>query len=361
MTSLQALIKEKKDQAIALYLDPESPEALLRYAAPDVAYIYTPDTHDIRSEGQSYGMYIAVHLGDQILFDALWRFAQTFQQNAEGECKDLFAWQLKGEAPFAVMDANPAPDGELYYAFALLKAHEKWGSKENSKTFNYLDDAQRILNRMLDPYESETFRPFFNREFMQVVFTTDKDCAAFTDPSYHLPHFLEKFAQWDQIESQKKLWRQLAQSSRNFLEKAAHPQTGLFSDYATFEGKPQPTSFNPNSHFAGMDAIRVVMNLIMDGIEFGYSTNAQSILQNQSAFYLKNDSVSIQTLEGQAQCDFFNEGHIATLAHLYLWDLDKGRLHLERFLTTPLPLGRWRYYSGILTLISLIHLEQHIE
>ncbi len=47
----------------------------------------------------------------------------------------------------------------------------------------------------------------------------------FTDPSYHLPHFYELWALWNQLRCE--FWQQAAVFSRAFFTKAAHPQAGL--------------------------------------------------------------------------------------------------------------------------------------
>ena len=47
---------------------------------PDQAYIADIGSNDVRSEGMSYGMFIAVQMDMQQQFDQLWRFAKTFMQ-----------------------------------------------------------------------------------------------------------------------------------------------------------------------------------------------------------------------------------------------------------------------------------------
>ena len=47
-----------------------------------LAYIYDPGNKDVRSEGMSYGMMIAVQLNQKAEFDALWNWARTFMYHA---------------------------------------------------------------------------------------------------------------------------------------------------------------------------------------------------------------------------------------------------------------------------------------
>ena len=44
----------------------------------DMAYIYTADTDDVRSEGMSYGMMICVQMNKQEEFNRLWKWAKTY-------------------------------------------------------------------------------------------------------------------------------------------------------------------------------------------------------------------------------------------------------------------------------------------
>ena len=45
-----------------------------------MAFIWAADSDDVRSEGMSYGMMIAVQMNLQPQFDRLWKFAKTYMQ-----------------------------------------------------------------------------------------------------------------------------------------------------------------------------------------------------------------------------------------------------------------------------------------
>jgi oligosaccharide reducing-end xylanase len=74
---------------------------------PKEGYIFDFNDNDIRSEGMSYGMMIAVMMDDQPTFDALWRFAKDRMRQSQG----WFAWRIAATQPYSPMDTNPAPDG----------------------------------------------------------------------------------------------------------------------------------------------------------------------------------------------------------------------------------------------------------
>jgi oligosaccharide reducing-end xylanase len=86
----------------------------------DEAYILDSGNDDVRSEGMSYGMMTAVQAGRRTEFDRLWNYARRRMRNAEGDRQGYFAWKASRDGD--VLDPNPAPDGEEYFAMALFFA-----------------------------------------------------------------------------------------------------------------------------------------------------------------------------------------------------------------------------------------------
>jgi oligosaccharide reducing-end xylanase len=125
--------KQRIDDAWAsLYAgDPET-EAVYFTAGSNgngaLAYILDYGNGDVRSEGMSYGMMIAVQTGHKAEFDAMWNWAVTYMYHADPAhpAHGYFAWQLKPDGK--EMDPMPAADGEEYFAAALLFAASRWGS-----------------------------------------------------------------------------------------------------------------------------------------------------------------------------------------------------------------------------------------
>jgi endoglucanase len=79
------------------------------------------------SEGQGYGMLLAVAAGDRASFETLWNWTdQELFIRKDG----LAAWRWTPEAQPRVTDTNDATDGDLLIAWALLRAAEKWNVPE---------------------------------------------------------------------------------------------------------------------------------------------------------------------------------------------------------------------------------------
>src|SRR6516164_5690116 len=63
-------------------------------AAGPLAYIYDVHSRDVRSEGMSYGMMIAVQLDRKAEFDALWNWAHTYMYHPSpaSPAYEYFSW-----------------------------------------------------------------------------------------------------------------------------------------------------------------------------------------------------------------------------------------------------------------------------
>ena len=111
-----------------------------------LAYITDWANNDARSEGMSYGMMIAVQLDRNHEFDALWNWSNTFMLITDPKNPNVgyFAWSMNTDGtPRAT---GPAPDGEEYYAMALLFAARRWGNGQG--IYNYQQQAEKILRLM---------------------------------------------------------------------------------------------------------------------------------------------------------------------------------------------------------------------
>ena len=79
-------------------------------------------------------MVLAVHYDDRTSFDAIWKWTHLTLQIRNDK---LFAWHWSPKD--GVSDENNATDGDIYIAWALLRAHGKW--HEDS----YRNEALQIL------------------------------------------------------------------------------------------------------------------------------------------------------------------------------------------------------------------------
>jgi endoglucanase len=108
----------------------KSPEVWLNYKARFITeqgrVLDTGNNYVSHSEGQGYGMLLAVAANDRPVFDLLWGWTRA---NLLVRGDDLFAWRWEPAQRPAVADVNNASDGDLLIAWALTEAADFWGDQ----------------------------------------------------------------------------------------------------------------------------------------------------------------------------------------------------------------------------------------
>lgn len=332
---------------------------------PSQAFIWCADENDVRSEGQSYGMMIAVQMNMQTEFDKLWRFAQQRMQFTTNDAWNrYFRWQGQVTVNGNGIDVNfgqngPAPDGDEYFAAALYLADRRWGS---SGAINYEQEADAIASAMLNNAGNAQGRvPIIDAQSNMVVFFPQGNSAAFSDPSYHLPAFYELFAQ-DGDPADAGRWRQIANVSRQFFVQSANPNTGLHPDYANFNGTPN-TGGNGQTHDQfRFDAWRVPMNMAIDYAWTGPDARLQAQVDKYHAFFggrLGADNIpnALFQLNGTVATDDTGPSTAlaATLAAAALASSAENRADfVENLWNTPQQSGTYRYYQETVYTLGLL-------
>ncbi len=223
-----------------------------------LGYISDVKNQDVRTEGMSYGMMIAVQFNRQDIFDRLWLWSKKYMQHQDGDRKGYFAWSCKTNG---IRNADgAASDGELYYVTSLIFASNLWG--DNGK-INYKKEAKFILDCAMEKDGTGGSMPLINKENKLITFTPDKFGSTFTDPSYHIPAFYEVWAKWAD-DSRADFWKAAADSARLFLHKAINPKTGLNPDFCNYDGSLfSDPRWKPVCNFR-YDSWRVPMNIALD-------------------------------------------------------------------------------------------------
>ena len=250
-----AEIDKKVESAWQKFFYGTDDERIYYPVGEDMAYIYTADTDDVRSEGMSYGMMICVQMDKQEEFNRLWKWAKTHMQHKSGEFKGYFAWQMNTNG--TIKDNTPAADGEEYFATSLLFASARWGNGEG--IYNYNKEAQEILTTMLHQADDGQGVNMFNKEHKMPVFCPIGNAATYSDPSYHLPAFYEVWAR--EAEQDKDFWSEAAEASRQHFKDATNEKTGLGPDYSEYSGAAKNEGNHGDFRF---DAWRIAANIACD-------------------------------------------------------------------------------------------------
>ena len=329
------------------------------------AYIRDVGSGDVRSEGMSYGMMIAVELNKKAEFDALWNWSRTFMYHTAKNhpACGYFSWSMKTNG--TPNDEMPAPDGEEYFATALYFADARWGS--GAGIDNYRAEAGRLLTDLRHRAlitgstvggKEITAGPIFDSERKIVRFTPDTENWNHTDPSYHLAAFYEVWARCGP-KADREFWSQVAAVSRDFFQRAAHPATGLTPDYADFDGSPWTAPWKPASKNFSFDSWRTAMNWSMDWSWWAIDPRVCDLSDRLQAFF-ESKGISTYgnqfTLDGEQLDKDHSAGLVAMNATASLAAKNpRANKFVEEFWSTPIPSGRWRYYDGMLYLLGMLH------
>ena len=336
-----------------------------------LAYLTDWNSGDVRTEGMSYGMMIAVQMGKKDDFDALWNWTMTHMYIADPHHPGYryFSWSCKTDG--TPNEETPAPDGEEYFAMALLFAGNRWPGGRG--IYDYHARGLELLTAMRHrevisgqtKYGPRTLGKEVDEQNAMILFVPTIMPHPFTDPSYHLPAFYELFARWGPAED-RAFWLRAAAASRAFFPKTVNPQTGLSPVYANFDGSPLGSPFDQSDKF-GYDAWRTAGNWSVDWSWWQKAPAEREMSDHIQHFFLAQgiDSFGpLYTLDGKP----FNPkneqqrhpiGLLATdtAAGLAATDAATARRFTEALWNAPIPDRQERYYDGILYLMSFLHLS----
>lgn len=213
-----------------------------RFLLPEGRVIDTGHNSISHSEGQSAVMLLAVHYDDPVVFNNIWQWTQ---KNLQVRQDKLLAWHWSPEC--GLIDINNATDGDLFVAWALLRAHNKWKNPE------YLAGALEIIqdirqNLLLDTKRGIVMLPGMNG--------FKKPEGTVINLSYWVFPALQEIAKVDTASE----WQGLQQTGINLLKEASFGRWGLPPDWVLLNNKlTLPAEFLPRFSY---DAVRIPLYLL---------------------------------------------------------------------------------------------------
>jgi len=315
-------------------------------------YMVDTGNNDVRTEGMSYGMMMCVQMDKKEEFDRIWTWTKKYMWQESGEYAGYFAWSanLDGSKRYQ----GPAPDGEEYFAMALLFAANRWG--EGLAPYDYSHQAKEILKVCVHKGEDGIGNPMWDPENKLIKFIPE---SPYSDPSYHLPHFYDLFALWAYPED-RKFWSEAAAASREYLKLSCHPVTGLAPEYARYDGTPEVA--RGHQHFYS-DAYRVAGNIGLDYEWFRGDEWERGEADRLQSFFTKlpvPKDYRMYTVEGVAleEKALHPVGLLAMNAMASLATTGPSSKEcIKEFWNTPLRTGVRRYYDNCLYFFSLLALS----
>jgi oligosaccharide reducing-end xylanase len=319
------------------YGDPNN-EAIY-YPSGSEAYIFDVASGDVRSEGMSYGMMIAAQLGKKSEFEKIWSWTKRVMGKGQAT---TFGW--KASTSGSLQDQGSAPDGEEYIAAALIFAGKRWNNS------SYTTEGKSVCGAM---------KSFFNNGIIKFV-----PSANYNDPSYILPAFYEVFAEVDN--GNQAFWKDAATKGRSFFQKVCHPTTMLGPYLANFDGSEYTSEMNgtPGNTYRD-DCWRICLNIMMDWRFNKADAWQQTTFAPKHAAFMKSKHVPQYPEKMYLDGRIFNnaehpepcKGLVAPLGMLAFAAPDNkdAQFFLQTLWDMEIPSGQYRYYDGLLYMMSLIH------
>jgi endoglucanase len=197
------------------------------------------------SEGQGVGMLAATLNDDPETFQQLWEFTKSKMQRPDG----LIAWRW--EPGKGATDPNNASDGDLYVAWALMRAGMQWNKPE------YVRHAERLSEALLSQCVcASAYGPVLLPGREGFVSTTREHAPVIVvNPSYWVFPAFDALAQLPQGRG----WVKVRATALKVLASTGFGEARLPADWLVLSDPPVPWAERP-ARF-GYEAIRIPLFL----------------------------------------------------------------------------------------------------
>lgn len=243
---------------------------------------------DAVSEGQAYGMMVALYSDNQPIFDKVWDAAERHMWNGSTR---LYDWRVGAKG--GVIGTGMATDADQDIAMMLLFADSLarkgvWKTHTGPKGANYRQRALEIIGSIWGSavVEGRYLAPgagWGGREFV--------------NPSYFSPANYRIFAKVDPGHN----WNAVIDQCYATISANPGAGKGLLPDWMTPGGGFFEGTLGYNAYRAGKshykDAIRVHWRMAMDWLWFG-EARAKKWLESASAFIQSPERADFYTLDG---------------------------------------------------------------
>jgi endo-1,4-beta-D-glucanase Y len=250
-------------------------ELLTRDGAGEFLRVIRPDdengsTNTTVSEGIGYGMILAVVMGDQDVFDDLWKYSQT-KLNERG----LMHWLIFPDG--TVQGQGAATDADEDMAWALVMADRKWGGS-GTLDAPYIDLAKAQIQKIWD-HEVD-----HSRGDLLLAGDSWGPVTAF-NPSYFAPNQYRLFGR---VTANEAGWGRVIDKGYSVLAAGLKAElgnldNGLLPAWSSEGGDPNQPFENAPTHYQ-YDSARIPFRIGQDFCDYG-EPRAKTHLDKQSAFF----------------------------------------------------------------------------
>lgn len=202
------------------------------------------------SEGQGYGLLLAVLADQPADFELIWRFTETeLLIRRDG----LAAWKWDPLARPHIADTNNASDGDILIAYALALAAQKWQNE------TYRDKAATIAASLLKKQVIEHNGQTILLPAMRGFSSDERPDGPIVNLSYWI---FEALPVLNELHPSP-LWERLGKDGLDLLGTARFGSKDLPADWISIASKPQPASGFPDEF--SYNSLRIVLYLVRAG------------------------------------------------------------------------------------------------
>jgi len=304
-----------------------------KFLSPEGRIIDDANGNISHSEGQGYGLLLAVLAGRQDDFELIWTFTKTeLLIRNDG----LSAWKWDPSVRPHIVDTNNASDGDILIAYALTLASRKWQNTD------YLSYARTIANTLLTKqivvYNGETILLPAIRGFTK----DDRKDGPIINLSYWV---FEAFPVLNDVAPSPK-WDALKLSGLKLLSQSRFGSVKLPSDWISIAEKPTPANgFPPEFSY---NNVRIPLYLVRAG-----NGADELTVDLTAAITQKNGDVRLVNVQTDATVSSLNEPGYRILPELASCANSGQKISaaLKEFQPT-------HYYPSTLHLLSLSYIKE---
>lgn len=220
-----------------------------RFLDPSGRIIDTGNGNISHSEGQGYGMVLAVAHGDQEAFDRMARWTRATLARTD---MALHAWRYDPGKPDPMPDRNNATDGDILIAWALDRAGRQWSRA---------DHARRAAEVRAAIHSGCVVRRFGRQVLLPGMQGFTQGETVVFNPSYFIWPALDSFRQRDGAQ----MWGALISDSEDLLRLTRFGEHSLPTDWAVLVGRDEVMPAPERPAQFGYDAIRIALYGKMGG------------------------------------------------------------------------------------------------
>ncbi|HIC10623.1 MAG TPA: hypothetical protein EYO61_04610 [Campylobacterales bacterium] len=199
------------------------------------------------TESIGYGLFFSVSYGDRKTFDLIRKWLHN---NIEVNKMGLYGWKWgkRDDGSWGMLDMNNATDGDMWIAYSLLLAYEKWNDVK------YLGEAQKLISAIKKHTIIKVNGKYL---LLPAQFGFVKKDHIKLNPSYTIPFIFEKFSIYDK----DKLWKAFLLDSIDMFQNSAVGNLRIHPDWIKLDLKSNQYTYYENESIFGFDSIRVPLFL----------------------------------------------------------------------------------------------------